>query len=345
MSFNLKIEVLRDLKAARQISLEWSELWGRCPHATTFQRPEWILAWMETFKPHHPLMLAVRQNARLVGVAPLLIYLESAERTLGLMGGGVSDYLDVLVDPICADQVLTALWNELEKNGGPWSAINFSDLPRTSTLLRSGFSFPDAKVEVHDVCPILPLPSGDGDMTDVVPSSQLRNLRNAQARLERKGGGQIEIATRDSLTPMLSAMFRLHGTRWAHAGEPGMLSDETIRSFHRRVAPDLLEKGILRLYGLRHQGEFISALYALCEKNVIFCYLQGFDPGFGFLSPGTQIVGAAIADAIREKKQHADFLRGGETYKYKWGACDQATFRIRARTVSRIPASSSRVAA
>jgi CelD/BcsL family acetyltransferase involved in cellulose biosynthesis len=63
---------------------------------------------------------------------------------------------------------------------------------------------------------------------------------------------------------------------------------------------------------------------------VTYCYLQGFDPEFRDFSPGAQLVGAVIEDAIREQKRAVDFLRGAESYKYAWGARDQITFRLQA---------------
>jgi CelD/BcsL family acetyltransferase involved in cellulose biosynthesis len=41
------------------------------------------------------------------------------------------------------------------------------------------------------------------------------------------------------------------------------------------------------------------------------------------LSPGTQIVAHAIEEAVREGAEEFHFLRGGEAYKYAWGAVDR----------------------
>jgi CelD/BcsL family acetyltransferase involved in cellulose biosynthesis len=93
----------------------------------------------------------------------------------------------------------------------------------------------------------------------------------------------------------------------------------------------LLEKGVLRLYALRLRDRVLAALYALFEKEVAYCYLQGFDPEFAPFSPGAQILAAVIEDAVRHQKRSIDFLRGREAYKYSWGAQDTATYRLRAR--------------
>ena len=61
--------VLHDLASAERLLPEWRDLWSRCPHATTFQHPEWLLAWMQSFEPSHPLLIEVRCNDRIVGLA------------------------------------------------------------------------------------------------------------------------------------------------------------------------------------------------------------------------------------------------------------------------------------
>ena len=107
-----------------------------------------------------------------------------------------------------------------------------------------------------------------------------------------------------------------------------MLADPAVRQFQWRATASLLRRNVLRLYGLRLNGQLIAALYALAERDILYCYLQGFDPAYGAFSPGAQILAAAIDDAIREKKTAVDFLRGPEAYKYAWGTRDQATYRI-----------------
>jgi len=93
---------------------------------------------------------------------------------------------------------------------------------------------------------------------------------------------------------------------------------------------------------MRLNSRLIAALYTLFERDTVYCYLQGFDPEYARFSPGTQLLGAAIADATREGKQRIDFLRGREPYKRHWGACEVPTFRVQAMRLPRFQATSSR---
>jgi CelD/BcsL family acetyltransferase involved in cellulose biosynthesis len=341
----LETNVLRDPGSVDRILAVWAELWERCVNATPFQRPEWLCAWMACFRPQQPLVIVVSLGNQIVGLAPLLIYTRDGQRVLGLMGGGVSDYLDVLIDPSFADEALAIIWEQIKKEASNWDAIDLTDLPATSALLRRPAPRLPWVIEMHDACPVLSLPIAGKTLNDIVPRQQLRNLRNARNRLARIGNAQIELASPETLPAFLDAIVKLHSCRWAQEGLPGMFSDPAIQKFHRLIAPQLLEKGILRLYGLRAEGQLIAVLYALFEKETAYYYLQGFDFRWRWFSPGTQILGAVLEDALREGKNKIDFLRGRESYKYQWGAHDEPTFRLSTRWATQTHTESTRVAA
>jgi CelD/BcsL family acetyltransferase involved in cellulose biosynthesis len=324
-----RAHILRDITAVQRLMPAWDELWQRSPQATTFQRPEWLFSWMQSFQPSNPLLIEFRQGGELVGVAPLLIYQRDSERVVGMMGGGVSDYLDVLFDPAYAQEVGDRFWHMLPAITG-WDTLDFTDLPPTSCLLMKKPSHWEYARTVHDVCPVLPLPSRPEDLNIVLPHKQRKNLRNARNRIRTLGEAQIEIAAENNLHEHLSSMFRLHTNRWTRAGEPGVLANPAVQDFHRRVSPKLLRKRVLRLYTLRLNGRAIAVLHAFFERHVAYYYLQGFDMEFAWFSPGTQILGAVAEDAVRHGMRALNFLRGRERYKYVWGTQDSPTYRIQA---------------
>jgi CelD/BcsL family acetyltransferase involved in cellulose biosynthesis len=328
-SGDLTVSVLRNPVAVERIAPEWTSLWERCPLATTFQRPEWIISWMHTFQPLNPLIVEVRQNHRLTGIAPFLIYEDGSRRILGLMGGGVSDYLDILAEDDGLPRVLSAIMEYANRSELAWDILNLTDLSAASPLLTlRKHSF--VKCDYHDVCTELPLPSNAKHMKAIIPAHKYANLKNARSRLQRSGVASIEIARQETLNEFLNALFELHETRWKDLGQPGVLADEKIQAFHRKTARQLLRRGILRFYGIRFEERLIATLYSFFEKETVYCYLQGFDPAYGSLSVGSVLLGAAICDALGEGKKRVDFLRGQEAYKYGWGVKDAPTFSIQA---------------
>ncbi len=310
----------------RELASEWQVLWNRCPNATTFQRPQWLIPWIEIFLPSTPFLIEIRCNHMLVGIFPLLIYTRGSERVLAIMGGGVSDYLDALIDPYCEREVLAVFLTCIAQEISGWDRLELTDLHRRSTLLKLQNG---TTVHPHDVCPALCLGAAE-DLRGVVPAHKRANLRNSRNRLTQAGTFRVDLATPANLLPMLESMFRLHASRWQEQGETGVLSDSDVREFHRRAAPALLAQGVLRLYGLFLEDQMIAALYTMFEKDSALLYLHGFNPDYSSYSPGTQVFRAAIEDAIRLGKGSVDFLRGQEPYKYSWGAEDVQTYCLRA---------------
>ena len=321
----LSTRVLRSITEIKQIASEWRDLFHRC-RTTAFQSPDWLLSWIEAFSPEKMILVEVRCADRLVGLAPFLIYRRDSERALAFMGGGVSDYLDVLVDPAFEPQVtfevLSAVLNAREE----WTVLDLTDLPPHSALLRMPFLHRSARE--HDTCSVLPLPQTREELLHLFSKRQRANLRNAHSRLERAKGGHFETATSQTLPDFLENLFTLHTNRWSDRGESGVLADERVRAFHCSCAPALLQTGLLHLARLRLENQTIAVIYSLLFQRTAYCYLQGFDPNFSWLSPGTQLMFSVMNDALAREMREFDFLRGREAYKQHWRAEVKPTFRI-----------------
>ncbi len=321
----LSVRFLNDVSDLRGLTAEWNDLYARCPDATPFQRPEWLLPWIEVFSPSRWYALTVRDGSRLIGLALLLVYDRDGKRILAFAGGGHSDYLGLLFEQGREAEVVESML-ELVTAERDWDVLELTDLPADSALLKLRVFH--GQIREHDSVSGLPLPPAKEEILPVLSKRQRANLRNAASRLQRAGGGRIETAASVTLPEYLDDLFRLHTARWAQSGLPGVLSDESTRAFHERCAPALLLQGVLRIHRLRLGVRTIAIVYSLWDRGTVFCYLQGFDPAYSSLSPGTQLMFAVIEEAQRQGFRRFDFLRGQEAYKQHWRAWPQPTFCI-----------------
>ena len=321
-----------DIESLKLLRPEWDALWQRCPNATPFQRPEWLLPWVEVFQPPEIWALEVRRDKQLVGLAPLFINHWAPEPVVSTLGAYTSDYLDWLIEPGSPSRIVQSILDYMHADALAADGLELSNVPRGSHLLRSEFlSRWEFEVTPDEACPVLRLPKTTEDLKTIVQNGQFRNLQKARRRAERVGQVQVEVATHHTLDELLEGLMRLHQARWTQVRMPGGLANDAAQEFHYRAARGLLDRGVLRLYGLRLGGVLIGVMYTLAERNVLYCYLQGFDPDYAEFSPGVQMIGAVVEDGVREAKQAVDFLRGREPYKYAWGAQDEPSFRLRAR--------------
>ncbi|MGE0260301.1 MAG: GNAT family N-acetyltransferase [Alphaproteobacteria bacterium] len=313
----------------RDLVPEWLALWRRAPGATPFQSPAWLLAWWKHFGSVAPRVLTATAGEglpgeRLVGVLPLYELAEPRVRKLLPIGIGLSDYIDALVDPArpdAGDALLAAIADIPD-----WDECHLPDLREGGVLQRA--RGPAGLVEERAEgapCPVLALPGDAGALAAVVPRKTLRDLRQASSRAAAAGRVRIETAEAETLGSMLDDLFRLHEARWQTRGEGGVLADPAVREFHRDAAPALAAEGILRLYRLRIGGAVAAVYYGLAWRGRSHAYIGGFDPDMKRLSPGALMLRHAIGAAIAEGCREFDFLRGGEGYKYAWGAVDRRT--------------------
>jgi CelD/BcsL family acetyltransferase involved in cellulose biosynthesis len=320
MRSDLTTEEITDAEALAALQPDWWDLWRRCPSATPFQSPAWLVPWWRCFRPGALFAIAVRKRGALVGLAPFYIEDGSLGRRILPIGISLSDYLDVLLDPNVADEAGRSLIAHLDRRGTLWDAIDLEELAPDACAL--GLPCPDGCNEAlvgQSACPVLALSSGP---EQGIPKQKMRKLRMARNRVARRDGAEVIRVETDQAGDFLDELFRLHGARWETRDEKGVLADRTVRLFHQEAIEGLLMAGLLRLYLLRIEGAAAGAYYGFHHAARAYAYLGGFDPAFTFESPGTVLVGHAIAEAVWEGAREFHFLRGREAYKYEWGATD-----------------------
>jgi CelD/BcsL family acetyltransferase involved in cellulose biosynthesis len=315
----LEIEEIASLDGLERLRPEWAALWDRVPGATPFQHPAWLVAWWREIAPGRLLTLAVRRAGGLVAVMPLYIQEEAGIRKLLPVGISVTDYLDATVSLDDAEAAVGAAFAHLARRRAEWDIAELHELPAGAALLR-GAPPPGLAAAVHpeSVVPVLPLPPDRAGLGRPVPRRMCKNAnlyRNRAARL----GVTHERLPPDRVDEGVDALYALHALRWAARGEAGVVADEAIRRFHRAAAHGLAAAGLLRLRVLHAGGHPIAALYGFAAKGRAYAYLCGLDPEWAEVSPGTQVIAAAIEDAMREGCREFDFLRGEEPFKYLWG--------------------------
>jgi CelD/BcsL family acetyltransferase involved in cellulose biosynthesis len=134
---SIQVEEVTSAERLESLGPEWSDLWMRCPYATPFQSPEWLLAWWRHFGNTNLWTLSLRQERRLVGLAPLFLHRhqEHALCQLSLIGTGVTDYLDFLLEPEIALIGTEMILRHLALHRSKWDLCDFQELRAKSSLV------------------------------------------------------------------------------------------------------------------------------------------------------------------------------------------------------------------
>jgi CelD/BcsL family acetyltransferase involved in cellulose biosynthesis len=326
VTYQLHFDALSERSRAQRLEPEWIALWERCPSATPFLLPEWQLASWQNFAQDRPrTLVSARADGVLVGIA---LFRESREGDLVFEGEEVSDYQDLLVEPLVRPHFVNKLlaWMRIHGRG---QDFRLERLPPGSPLTSSALPAPwIARRGPQDVCPFVAIPEGARELDAVIPRGFLRRIEQMRRVAARRFDVQVVEAQSTSWPAHLSALFRLHAQRWQLRGQSGVLVNPAVQAFHREVVPKLLARRRLRLFELRFDDRPAASLYALYAHGRIAYYVGGFEPEFARLSPGRLLICHLFQEAMREGATEIDFLRGVERYKYDWGATNRSTFKM-----------------
>lgn len=119
---------------------------------------------------------------------------------------------------------------------------------------------------------------------------------------------------------MISALIELHRVRWEELGQSGMIEANRAERFLRQTASVFASRRWLRIFTVQFGQRVTAILLAFSYSNKMFSYLSAFDPrdeAFGF---GRELPLQAIRYAHEGGYEGWNFLRGGEPYKFSWGA-------------------------
>ncbi len=317
------ITTVTDTPGMAALTPAWAALWQRSPAATPFQSPAWQLAWWAQFGTERPVLACLWNGDTLAGLLPAYVLDEGGGKLLPI-GIGISDTLDVLLAPEAPPDAASRLLAAALQEAGPIARADWPDVPPGSPLLRAaappGWQ---AQWRQGTPCPVLVLHGAR--LREAIPAAAHRKLRMNRNRAERAGGTTLHLAGADDWRPMLETVCRLHAARWTAQGEPGgVLADPRVGACLHAATGPLLAAGALRLAALHVGGTPAAACLALLAgPDRLLLYLGGFDAGFAALSPGSLLLDALARHAMHEGRRELHFLRGGEAYKYAWGAVDR----------------------
>jgi hypothetical protein len=280
-------------------------------------------------------VLAVRkEDSSLMGLASC--YIESSpdgKRAMKYLGGiDLTDYLDIIARPGIEEEVckkIIDIWKSIEED---WDFIDLHCLKETSitlkslkrTALKSGYS---VDIALEDVCPKIELPPSWDDYLMLLDKKDRHELKRKIRRFERLPESFVDHRIEDSssLVDRMGLFMDLH--RKSNIKKKDFM-DKDMELFFHGIAHILFPEDWIKLSFLGVDGEYAASLLCLDYQNKIYLYNSGYDPQYSYLSPGIVLIGYLIREAIESGRCEFDFLRGRESYKYRFGAKDSNIYRM-----------------
>jgi CelD/BcsL family acetyltransferase involved in cellulose biosynthesis len=293
-----------------------------------FLHPAWLRTWLSEFGgDYEPVFLSCKDGS-LAGVAPLM----RSDGSLSFIGdASICDFMDVLVDPACADEAYADLWQQLCAED--WSEIELWGLMATSPTRERIKAFAAANgvvatEELEAVAPRLTLPDSWEAYLATLGKKDRHELRRKIRKLYESGAEVTfdVLSTQAEIAGAMDEFLDLH-TR-SRADKTDFMTPQ-MEVFFRRMASAMAAEGLVRLFMLRVNRRPAAAVLCFDAGSYLYLYNSGYDPEFSSLSVGLVSKALCLQWAIENGMRGIDFLRGDEPYKYDMGARDQEIFRIR----------------
>jgi CelD/BcsL family acetyltransferase involved in cellulose biosynthesis len=261
------------------------------------------------------------------GIAALA---RDADGTIRFAGGELTDEQDVVSAPGEERSVATAVGDWIAGEAPRRVRLDFvpEDAPTLETMAavlgERGYRVDRSRLITS---PRLALPRDFGTYVQSLGKKERHELRRKVRRLEKSTQATFRWATETERAATLDRFFELHRLS---RGEKADFMTPDVERFFRDIADALAPRGWLRLGVLRAHGEDAAVLFAFAYRDTLALYNAAYDPALASLSIGIVAHAWAIREAIVERFDTYDLLRGGEPYKYDLGAKDRWLGRLEA---------------
>jgi len=319
---------------------DWNHLLEKSASHVPFLTFDYLKAWWETRgggewpEDSQLILVAAFEEDTLVGVAPLF----HSENILGkpaLMFVGaieVSDFLDFIVALENLQLFISGLLDFLLRENLPeWELLDFYNIleasPTLAALQKEGEKRGWTHQQVHlQPAPYIPLPGDFEAYLAEIDKKQRHEIRRKLRNVEQDLAEADLYFTEDSgkLEQDINEFIEMM------AQDPNKRDflTEPMRQHLHNTARIAFERGWLQMAFFTLDGNKAAANMSFNYNDRLWLYNSGWNWEYRDYSPGWILIAYLIEWANAHGIQEFDFMRGDETYKYKFGGIDRHIYRV-----------------
>ncbi|MCB0274466.1 MAG: GNAT family N-acetyltransferase [Calditrichaeota bacterium] len=333
MSF--AIEAITSNDRFMQLRDHWTGLLANSNIASPFLTWEWMYTWWTVFNSPQDgkqlLILAAWDGEKLVGLLPGYI---AYQRHMGMriavfsfLGSEYesSDYLTVIQenpgDPRLPAQLFEFLFRQQQF---PIDLILCANILEDNPLLKTLENIASKTRsrfynQHHRICPFVPVHGKWEDFLGNLSSNMRQQVKRRRKKFFESTGNSFRLVENPAEVPEeMETLFRLHEKRFASKRVESKFNRDSRKVFHGQISRIFQEQNILRLFELTHEKQVVASLYCFEFAGELFYFQAGLDPVWEPHSVGMVLMSKAIEYAHDRQLKRFDFMRGEETYKFRW---------------------------
>ena len=315
------------LTSFQEIQTEWENLLSVSPVNSLFLTPQWQEVWWDTFGDGQGMAgFYVRTSDGVAAIASLV----REGDTLSFVGNqDTFDYNDFMVSPGFEDSFFHSLLHCLEDQC--CNALELSSLVESSPTLTH---LPDAarkhgyqvEVEQEDVTSGIGLPETWDEYLSILSKKDRHELRRKFRRLDSSTEWRWyglsepgEVAGR--VGDFISLM------RQSGQDKDEYMTPKREQFFHHMVQR-MAQEGLLRLFFMEIDNQPVATSLCFDYASSRLLYNSGYNPEYAYYSVGLLLNALCLKEAIEQKLEYFDFLRGPEAYKKDLGGQQRNLYQM-----------------
>ena len=311
---------------------QWDALLKASTVDVPFLRFDCMQTWWQTcgggeWSEGDLTIITAEDDSGLIGIAPLFHAQHQDRNALMFLGSiEVFDYLDFIARPENLPAFVGEALDYAAQIDSSWHVMqlyNIVDHSPTLPILQSAAAERGWKYESKQLqpSPYIPMPGDWDTYLASIKKKQRHEIRRKIRRLE-----EAEVPSRwyivkdeNKLESEMDSFLDLM------AQDPTKVSflTDAMHDYMQRIARCSFRSGFLQLSFLEIDGEKAAGKMLFNYRNRLWAYNSGVDQRFREYSPGWVLLGYLLQWANENEIEEFDFMRGDETYKYRFGAIDR----------------------
>jgi CelD/BcsL family acetyltransferase involved in cellulose biosynthesis len=330
----LTVTEYTDSSAFEALASQWDTLLEHCSTRSPFLTWQWQKLWWDCWKQNRRLRIITvgEENGRLCGIAPLYEEKKDGKRELMLLGSSdLCDYLDCIIAAGEEDGFYRTLLSYLVSTAEQPVTLTFNSLQHHSpaiSFFKKAAHTNGYPINFHreDTAPGLDLPSDFELYLKMLSKKDRHEMRRKRRRAEQEQAVTfrtiVDPAQVKDTLPHFLTLFR----KSAKTKNDFLTSER--ECFFRSLAEEFSRRGWLEIFSLSFDDREVAYLFCFHYNGTRYLYNAAYDLDYSNMSPGIVVTTYCLEDAISRGINRFDFLRGDETYKYRFGAQDHHLYSL-----------------
>jgi CelD/BcsL family acetyltransferase involved in cellulose biosynthesis len=328
---------------------DWEHLYSRNDQHSPFQAWGWVNAWLTHLAGSHELLIACHRDSdgQLDFILPLIRRSGGGigrPRVMLACGFGpdCSEKLGSLYAPEIKDKIGTMVAAAMSRFLRPNDIAYFAPLDERSQSvdnLVSAISAECRKASLRPdvVCPTLELPGNWEEFLQQLSSNFRSQVRRSLKNFAEGDDLVIRTIAAKDAERFTRELIRLNKTRMLVKGNVSSMEDSAFEAFLLDAIPYMALQDIAWMDAIEADSTIVGVALNFFHGRNIYYYSGGFEDRFSKSRPGTALFAVAIQRGIELGYTSFNFLRGSESYKYRWGARDVVDLGVVVLPADRLP--------